>query len=53
MNYLNLTYKLLIFIGWWVNYPPFFKGNLEKTLKKLLINKNFIKYSYGTCPHDS
>jgi len=31
MNYLDLINKLLIFIGWWVIYPQFFKGNLEKT----------------------
>jgi len=31
MNYLDPINKLLIFIGWWVNYTPFFKGNLEKT----------------------
>ena len=37
MNYLNPTNKLLIFIGWWVNYPQFFKGNLEKTLLFKLI----------------
>ncbi|RHN71572.1 hypothetical protein MtrunA17_Chr2g0278301 [Medicago truncatula] len=34
MNYLDPTNKLLIFISWWVNYPPFFKGNLKKTKKK-------------------
>jgi len=33
MNYLDPTKKLLIFIGLWVNYPSFFKGNLEKTIK--------------------
>jgi len=32
MNYLNPTNKLLIFIDWWVNYPPLFKDNLEKTV---------------------
>ncbi|AES86336.1 hypothetical protein MTR_4g005870 [Medicago truncatula] len=26
MNYLDPTNKLLIFIGWWVNYSPFFKA---------------------------
>jgi len=31
MHYLDPTNKLLIFIGWWASYPPFFKGNLEKT----------------------
>jgi len=34
MNYLDSTNKLFIFIGWWVNYPPFFKGNLEKFFSK-------------------
>jgi len=37
MNYLDSTNKLFIFIGWWVNYPPFFKGNLEKTFKETKI----------------
>jgi len=32
MNYLDPTNKLLIFIGRLVNYPPFFKSNLENTL---------------------
>jgi len=32
MNYLDITNKLLIFIGWWINYPPLFKGNLEKKI---------------------
>jgi len=34
MNYVDSTNKLFIFIGWWVNYPPFFKNNREKTLTK-------------------
>jgi len=34
MNYLDPTNKLFIFIGWWVNYPPFVKYNLEKTINK-------------------
>ena len=36
MKYLDPTNKLLIFIGWWVNYPPLLKGNLEKTLVEVL-----------------
>jgi len=31
MHYIDPTNKLFIFIGWWASYPPFFKGNLEKT----------------------
>jgi len=38
MNYLDPINKLLIFIGWWLNYPPFFKGNLEKSFKYDLVN---------------
>jgi len=41
MKYLDSTNKLLIFIGWWVNYPPLFKGNLEKTLSLILFGKFF------------
>ena len=40
MYYLDSTNKLLIFIGWWASYPPFFKGNLEK---KPNLNGRFVK----------
>jgi len=31
--------KLLIFIVWWVNYPQFFKGNLERRKKNKYIHE--------------
>jgi hypothetical protein len=35
LTYIRLEYLLmwLIFIGCWVNYPQFFKGNLERKEK--------------------
>jgi len=44
MHYLDPTNKLFIFIGWWASYPPFFKGNLEKTLYKTLMWKGNQSY---------
>jgi len=47
MNYLDPTNKLFIFIGWWVNYSPFFKDNLEKTFslmtkKRIILLKSWL-----------
>jgi len=46
MNYLDPTNKLFIFIGWRVNYSPFFKDNLEKTFslmtKKIILLKTYM-----------
>jgi len=39
MHYLDPTNKLFIFIGWWASYPPFFKGNLEKTTNFTIVLK--------------
>jgi len=40
MNYLDPMNKLIILIGWWVNYPTFFKSNLKKNLIRKTHKKN-------------
>jgi len=46
MNNLDLINKLFIFIGWWINYPPFFKSNLEKTFIKMPLIVKLTKMSF-------
>jgi len=47
INYLDPTNKLLIFIGWWVNYLPFFKDNLKKNPHYSFVNEIDFNIDFG------